>query len=83
MYAFYPDWLFICIVSPSEAVIEQTEVINGIRIYGNEAFMKGKREKFIVDIICLKRENKTGTLFLYIFVIYCCWSHWLCKCSLV
>lgn len=45
--------------------------------------MKEKREKFIVDIICLKRENKTGALFLYIFVIYCCWSHWLYKCSLV
>lgn len=62
---FYLDWLFICIVFPSDTVINWIEVINGIKIYGNEASLKRKREKFFVAIKCLRRENQTDALFLH------------------
>lgn len=61
---FYLDWLFICIVSPSDAGIKWIEVMNGIRIYGNEVSLKEKRKKFFVDINCVER-GKRDALFLY------------------
>jgi len=61
---FCLDGLFICIVSPSDVVIKWIEVINRKRIHGNEAPLTGKKQKFIVDVKCLREENQTGALIL-------------------
>lgn len=64
----YLDWPLISMISPCDAVIKWTEVINTVRIYGNEAPRKGKREKFRWVLNVWEEEKQTDAL---IFIRIC------------